>query len=86
MDQPYHRTTLSDFIEENNIGDLGESFMLVMVEKPGEDGDAHIRVVASAMSLEMMRAMILAASYHHNVQEDSLDVLITERPVESTND
>lgn len=89
MDKPYTPTALDDFLRENETAITGEAFLLVTIEKKsslaGKD-EAYIKVAASPMSLEVMRGMILAAAYHHNIQEDSLDVAVFERRDGVSND
>ena len=79
MKDPYTPVKLEDFIVEN--GDIlrGECFLIVSVGPMRDGEDATVTVAASPMSMEMMRAMIMAAAYHHNVQEDSIDVMMFER-------
>lgn len=87
MKQPFTPVNLHDFIKENESLIKGKAFLIVAAE-PMEDDALSMSVLASPMSLEVMRGLILAASYHHNMQEDSVDLVLTKRePVEElTND
>lgn len=78
MDTPYKPVSLKEFIRENNSLLDGEVFLIVSA-KPLDDEALSMSVLASPMSLEVMRGLILAASYHHNMQEDSVDLVLTKR-------
>ena len=78
VDDPYIPVKLDEFIKENRSLLDGDAF-LIITAKPLEDQALSMSVLASPMSLEVMRGLILAAAYHHNMQEDSVDLLLTKR-------
>lgn len=78
MDAPYTPVNFDDFVRENRNLLNGKAFLIVCAE-PLEDQALSMSVLASPMSLEVMRGLILAASYHHNMQEDSVDLVLTKR-------
>lgn len=82
MKDPYTPVKFEDFIGENRQLLDGRCFLIVSAgPRLGSEGDPEqtVSVVASPMSMEMLRGMIMAAAYHHNVQEDSVDVMMFER-------
>lgn len=78
MDKPFTPVNLWDFINENRPLIDGKAFLIVSAT-PTEDDSLSMAVLASPMSLEVMRGLILAAAYHHNMQEDSVDMVLTKR-------
>lgn len=80
MDAPYTPVDIKEFIKENKSLLDGEAFLIISA-KPLEDQALSMSVLASPMSLEVMRGLILAATYHHNMQEDSIDLVLTKRGV-----
>lgn len=78
MDTPYTPVKLNEFIKENGTLLDGEAFLIISA-RPLEDDALSMSVLASPMSLEVMRGLILAATYHHNMQEDSIDLVLTKR-------
>lgn len=71
-----------DFVKENAQNLNGKCFLIVSAG-PSDESEAssicHVNVVGSPMSMEIMRAMIIAAVYHHNIQDDSLDIALVNR-------
>lgn len=81
MEKPYTPVNLEQLIVENKELRDGKCFLIVSASPSvSEDDDAiYLSVVASPMSMEMMRGMIMAASYHHNIQEDKFDLITIDR-------
>lgn len=82
---PYKTENLNDFIRDNNFLNNGSAFIIIAATPTIQDGavdTVRIDVAASAMSTELMRAMILASTYHHNIQDDMIDVIIARRMAE----
>lgn len=81
MNKFYTPTEIKDLVD--SVSDLksGEAFIIISARKVETDDDDYvdISVAASPMSMEMMRAMITAAVTHHNIQEDSLDMVLSHR-------
>jgi len=78
VDTPYKPVDINSFIRENGTVLDGEAFVIISARPLGDDS-LSMSVLASPMSLEVMRGMILAATYHHNMQEDSVDLVLTKR-------
>lgn len=79
---PYKTEKLNDFLRDNNYLHNGAAFIVIAATPTVQDGavdTVRIDVAASAMSTELMRAMILAATYHHNIQDDMIDVILARR-------
>lgn len=81
MEKPYTPVNLHQLIVENKELLDGKCFLIVSASPSvsGDDDAIYLSVVASPMSMEMMRGMIMAASYHHNIQEDKFDLIAIDR-------
>lgn len=81
MEKPYTPVNLEQLIVENKELLDGRCFLIVSASPSvsGDDDAIYLSVVASPMSVEMMRGMIMAASYHHNIQEDKFDLITVDR-------
>lgn len=82
MEKPYTPVNLEQLIVENKEWLLDGRCFLIVSAAPsvsGDDDAIYLSVVASPMSMEMMRGMIMAASYHHNIQEDKFDLIAVDR-------
>lgn len=84
LDGPFVKYSFAQFIKENQYLADGVAFLVVSVvpeKDETSEGDAVMRldVVSSPMDADLLRGMLLAATYHSNMHGTGVDTVLVRR-------